>query len=520
MKLAPIVLFTYNRPMHTQKALDALAANPEAEDSELYVFCDGAKTNANITELNNIKNVVKIAKSENRFKKVHVHVNSENKGLANSIIGGVTEIVNKHGRIIVLEDDLETSSGFLKYMNNALETYKDEDEVMHVSGYMYPHDKTLPETFFFNVPLCWGWATWSSAWKHFNADAFDLWEIIKNKNLYTHLDKFGYDYLSSQLAHNISGRLNTWFIKWHASVLIQNGFTLYPNKSLVENIGFDNSGVHNGIHTEFKNNTLSTHIEVEKRPISENKDAENIIRSFYKKLKEKPVKQSLKKQLKNKLKDFVFLVFPNLRKVIRLNHEVLNVRSYLGHFTKVYPPSRLSDTIIGNYTYISEKSIINNVIIGKFCSIGTNFMAGRGMHPTKSISTHPMFYSTGKQNGMTLSKDDKIREFLTISIGNDVFIGMNVTVLDGVKIEDGAIIGAGAVVSRDIPAYAIAVGNPAKVVKYRFEDKTINKLLDIKWWDFKDENLFLIEKYFFEIETFIKKVEEEGLTKKETKKEY
>ena len=471
--------------------------NPEALESELYIFCDGPKSNADVDNLGQVNKVLEIINNEKRFKKVNLRISKKNKGLANSIITGVTEVVEKHGRVIVLEDDLETSPGFLKYMNDALIFYEDNDKVMHISAYMYPHKQELPETFFFNVPLCWGWATWSSAWKHFNSDPLDLLNTLKSKNLYNTFDKFGYDYLNSQLAHNISGKLNTWFIKWHASVLLQNGFTLYPKKSLVENFGFDNSGVHNGVHTEFKNSVLESHINVEEIEIVENKNAENVIRNFYKSLKEKPIKQSLIKVLKEHIKNFVFSVFPNLKKVIRLNLEILNVRSYLGKSTKIYPPSRLSDTIIGNYTYISEKSVINNVVIGKFCSIGTNFMAGRGVHPTNSVSTHPMFYSTANQNGMTLSKDDKIKEFLPITIGNDVFIGMNVTVLDSVKIGDGAIIGAGAVVSKDIPPYAIAVGNPIKVIKYRFDDEVITKLLQIKWWNFDDENLYFIEQHFF-----------------------
>ncbi len=508
MKFAPIVLFTYNRPIHTQKTLDALAMNPEAIESELYVFCDGPKSSTDVDNLNQVNKVIEIVNKENRFKKVNVTINQKNKGLANSIISGVTKVVEKHGRIIVLEDDLETSPGFLKYMNDALTLYEHDDEVMHISAYMYPHKEELPETFFFNVPLCWGWATWNSAWKHFNSDPLHLFNELKIKNLYTTFDKFGYDYLSSQLAHNISGKLNTWFVKWHASVLLQNGFTLYPKKSLVENIGFDNSGVHNGIHTEFKNSVLESSINIERIEILEREGAKNIIKSFYKALKEKPIKQKFKKVLKEKVRNSIFSVFPNLKKVIRLNHQILNVRSYLGKSTKIYSPSRLSDTIIGNYTYISEKSIINNAVIGKFCSIGTNFIAGRGVHPTKSISTHPMFYSTANQNGMTLSKDDKIKEFLPITIGNDVFIGMNVTILDGITIGDGAIIGAGAVVSKNIPPYAIAVGNPATVVKYRFDEETINKLLKIKWWNFKDEDLKLIEKHFFEVKDFIKLIEE------------
>lgn len=148
MSFSPIVLFAYNRPTHTQRTLDALSLNPEALESELYIYCDGPKSKMSDEDLKKINQVVDIAKGEKRFKTVEVRVGVKNKGLANSIIGGVTEIVEKHGRIIVLEDDIETSSGFLGYMNNALTLYENNDDVMHVSGYMYPTRQDLPETFF------------------------------------------------------------------------------------------------------------------------------------------------------------------------------------------------------------------------------------------------------------------------------------------------------------------------------------------------------------------------------------
>lgn len=508
MNFSPIVLFAYNRPTHTQRTLDALAANPEAKDSELIIFCDGPKIKLTDTDLNRINQVVAIANSEKRFKKVEVRVASTNKGLAQSIIDGVSEIVEKYGSVIVLEDDIETSSGFLKYMNDALTTYKDNESVMHISGYMYPNNQNLPETFFYNVPLCWGWATWSRSWKHFNSDGIFLWNQLKNKHLLSNLDKFGSDYLSSQLADNITGKLQTWFVKWHASVVLQNGYTLFPKQSLVQNFGFDNTGEHNGVHTEFTHKILLDNINVKPIELAENKNAELIITNFYKSVKEKPVPKSIKRALKNKLRSASFLIFPEFKNVLKYSHNIVKSKTYLGKHCKVYPSSRLSNTLIGNYTYVSENSVINNTIIGKFCSIGANFMAGRGLHPTNGISTHPMFYSTAKQNGKSITINNKIEEFKPITIGNDVFIGMNVTVLDGVSIGDGAIIGAGAVVSKDIPPYAIAVGNPIEIKKYRFSPDTIQKLLNIKWWNFNDHDLAMVEKHFFNTEDFISIIEE------------
>ena len=176
----------------------------------------------------------------------------------------------------------------------------------------------------------------------------------------------------------------------------------------------------------------------------------------------------------------------------------------IGKCTKVRPPFFLHNVQIGDYSYIAQNSNVNTCTIGKFCSIGPNFCCGLGIHPTNGISTAPMFYSTAKQNGMTLCKENKVKESKQTIIGNDVFIGANVTLLDGVKIADGAVIGAGAVVVNDIPPYAIAVGVPAKVVKYRFDDETIKALLEKQWWNGSEEVLKDVERHFWNVEDFLK----------------
>lgn len=187
---------------------------------------------------------------------------------------------------------------------------------------------------------------------------------------------------------------------------------------------------------------------------------------------------------------------------------------YIGHSlykntisktVNIASPAHISHTSIGDYSYIALNSWISQTDIGKFCSIGPNFLCGWGIHPTNGISTSPMFYSTMKQNGMTLSEENKIDERKQITIGNDVFIGANVTVLDGVIIGDGAVIGAGSVVSKDIPPYAIAVGCPIQIIRYRFEKDQIDCLLKIKWWHFDKDKLNDVEKMFFQVDDFIQK---------------
>ena len=175
----------------------------------------------------------------------------------------------------------------------------------------------------------------------------------------------------------------------------------------------------------------------------------------------------------------------------------------LGKHTKVYPPFFLHNVQLGDYSYIAKNSNISNCTIGKFCSIGPNVCCGLGMHPTNGISTSPMFYSTAKQNGVCLCKTSKFEESKITIIGNDVFIGANVTILDGLIIGDGAIIGAGAVVTSNVPPYAIAVGIPAVIRKYRFDSETIKKLLAKKWWEKGEDELNKVEEFFYDLDKYL-----------------
>lgn len=229
-------------------------------------------------------------------------------------------------------------------------------------------------------------------------------------------------------------------------------------------------------------------------------------------------------KLKNSIRRIIFWVFskfiPELKllkdeKIYWPYYQSQVIRAKINERAKLFPPFKITDAEVDKDTYIAGNSVISISQIGKFCSIGPNFLCGWGIHPVNGLSTAPMFYSTLKQNGRTLSKEDKITERKKITIGNDVFIGANVTVLDGITIGDGAVIGAGAVVSKDIPPYAIAVGCPIKIIRYRFSEENINKLLKIKWWDFDEQKLTDVEKYFFDTDSFIKKYDEPGKEKNE-----
>ena len=212
--------------------------------------------------------------------------------------------------------------------------------------------------------------------------------------------------------------------------------------------------------------------------------------------------------MKKLLRKILRWIYPELGWLSNADYDFTKLRSWkqnvkVGKNVRISPVYLLSDVVIGDYSYISSNSIVSNTNIGKFCSIGPNFLCGWGLHPTNGLSTSPVFYS--KEAKYTFSEENKINEHPQITIGNDVFIGANVTVLEGIQIGDGAIIGAGAVVSKDIPPYAIAVGCPIQIKNYRFSEEVIAKLQKIKWWDFDEEKLKEVERMFFEVEKFLEK---------------
>ncbi len=279
--LAPIVLFVYNRPWHTRQTLEALAANEWADRSILYIFADGAKVDATEEQLSKITEVRQLIRSRQWCKEVHIIERQRNWGLADNIICGVTQIVNQYGRIIVLEDDIVTSPGFLRYMNEALELYANEPRVMHISGYMFPVKGQLPETFFYNANSCWGWATWARAWQHFINDPLYLYkQITRSKKAVRKFNINNSFPFLSQLEANMLGKTKTWAIRWYASFFIRGGFALHPYPSLVNNIGHDNSGENCILQDDFHWATLAKNIPVKPQAIQESPKARRLMQQF------------------------------------------------------------------------------------------------------------------------------------------------------------------------------------------------------------------------------------------------
>ncbi len=238
---APIALFGFNRPKHLEATLITLKNNLEAAQSELYFFCDGPRNKNDEEKISEIK---KLTQDLSGFKKVTLQFKEKNLGLAESIIQGVTSVVNQHGRVIVMEDDLVSSPHFLRYMNEALELYQNHEEVISIHGYVYPVKAVLPETFFLKGADCWGWATWKRGWDLFNPNGQELLTELKTKKLTYEFDFNGSYGYTSMLRNQIKGRNNSWAIRWYASAFLKNKLTLYPGKSLIQNIGLDNTGRH------------------------------------------------------------------------------------------------------------------------------------------------------------------------------------------------------------------------------------------------------------------------------------
>ncbi len=292
---APIAVFVYNRPRHTRAMLESLATNPEFINSPLYIFSDGPKSPSMAAPVHETRRVLE----DVTHPCMTVKTSKVNQGLARSISSGVSELCDKMGRVIVVEDDLQVSKSFLKYMNAALERYEKEERVMHISGYMYPVKASLPKTFFFRNTSSWGWATWHRAWKHFSNDAGKLFESIRSmKNGIYEFNICNSCKYTTMLEKQLRNKIDSWAICWDASVFINHGLCLYPFKSLVRNRGFDDSGIHCGFDNRFDTDLYDGPIEFFPDDITENSIALAAIMEFLLQSK-KPIYRKLADRVKH-----------------------------------------------------------------------------------------------------------------------------------------------------------------------------------------------------------------------------
>lgn len=246
-ELAPVVLFVYNRPQHTKQTLTSLTENKLASETVLYVFADGAKPDAGAIDIERLNETREIVKNTSGFKNITIIEKEKNEGLANSIIAGVTEIVNKHGKIIVMEDDLVVSPFFLEFMNEGLTLYQSSPNIYSINGFMYPLNYPTREAVLIPFTSTWGWATWDSKWKAFSTQMKDKSFLMENPFLASRFN-LGYYQYTDMLNYNT----NSWGIKWYYSVFIRGGLNVFPTRSLVKNIGFDGTGTNGGVESDLE----------------------------------------------------------------------------------------------------------------------------------------------------------------------------------------------------------------------------------------------------------------------------
>lgn len=275
---APVALFAYRRPEHLRATLYALAENRLASATCVTVFCDGPRSEA---ERPLVEAVRELACRAAGFREVRVVVRERNLGLARSLIRGVSVMLEDHPSVIVLEDDIVTSPHFLTYMNEALERYEQETRVWCIHGYQFPVSEPLPDTFFMRGAECWGWATWRRAWQRFESDETVLLKALEQKRLVQafNLDG-GYNYYGL-LKQQAAGKVDSWAIRWRASAFINGGLCLWPGRSLVRNIGHDQSGEHCIASSRFDSDPSRTPVSVAGIAVEENLVAREVMRDFF-----------------------------------------------------------------------------------------------------------------------------------------------------------------------------------------------------------------------------------------------
>lgn len=273
-----VLLFAYRRPSHLERCWRSLAANPEAAKTRLTVFLDGAKKPL---DTNEVEKTIREARHITGFQAVDIVAREKNLGLSRSILEGVSGILAKEPAVIVVEDDLEVSPFFLKYMNDAVARYRDHPKVASIHGYVYPCQEMLPETFFMKGADCWGWATWRSAWSHFEPDGKKLLQQLRKRGLEKEFDLGGVAPFASMLKDQISGKNDSWAIRWHSSAFLAGLYTLYPGRSLVRNTGLDGSGIHCENTLQFDSYLSKTPIQVEPIAVEESSIGRKAFQEFY-----------------------------------------------------------------------------------------------------------------------------------------------------------------------------------------------------------------------------------------------
>jgi len=282
LKQAPIALFVYKRLEHTQKVIQSLLDNDTAKNSTIFIFSDSAKSEKDNEQVKKVREYIKRISG---FKNVEIIFRDKNLGLAGSIISGVSVVIETYGKVVVIEDDLILSPYFLEFMNKGLEIYENVEEVISIHGYIYPLKKLLPETFFLKGADCWGWATWKRGWDLFEQNAPILLDEIYHRMLENEFDLNGAVKNIKMLKKQIKGENDSWAIRWHASAFLKNKYTLYPGRSLVQNIGMGKQSTHTKKTNVYNVELSPKPIKVEEIEVKENEFVKKEIEKYFRSIR-------------------------------------------------------------------------------------------------------------------------------------------------------------------------------------------------------------------------------------------
>jgi hypothetical protein len=250
-KFAPILLFAYKRLDVLKQTVSALQDNFGAADTELFIFSDAPKSERDKSEVLLVRDYVRTISG---FKNVVITESTVSKGLANSIIEGVSKVIRTYGKVIVLEDDLITSRNFLCFMNCALEYYETNQHIFSISGYTFPFKKPLNykyDNYIITRGSSWGWASWQDRWETVDWAVTDYDQFLSNRNIRKKFSESGSD-LVDMLKRQMSGKMDSWAIRWWYQQSKQNQFTAYPVISKVLNNGFDKDATHTTNYNRYK----------------------------------------------------------------------------------------------------------------------------------------------------------------------------------------------------------------------------------------------------------------------------
>ncbi|MBQ9607344.1 MAG: glycosyltransferase [Lachnospiraceae bacterium] len=277
---APVIIFAYNRSEKLKACIDSLTSCDGHEESEVFVFSDGAKGSEDAGRVSGVREYLERLEDKHGFKSIAVEKRLENFGLARNVISGVTEIIEKYGRVIVLEDDLVVTKDFLSFMNEALDFYEPEQKIWSVTGYGIPVENAAGygrDVYYSYRASSYGWGTWLSRWRSVDWDMKSYDRVMKDKDLRRKFERGGRD-LTRILKDQHMGLVDSWAIRWCLSQSLQDRYTVYPVKSFVSNTGHDGSGT-NDIKTDQDNKSLHKYGETVKlEHLSPDK---KICRAFY-----------------------------------------------------------------------------------------------------------------------------------------------------------------------------------------------------------------------------------------------